>query len=301
MKRLALALLMLTALLPQAQAKDVLAKDAFGAHKLPALGEAQSHGFYSKGCYAGGVAIAETGPHWQVMRLSRNRRWGHPDLVARLQVLAADASKVGWPGLLIGDISQPRGGPMTSGHASHQIGLDADIWLTPMPDRILTAREREDISATSMLKKGKLTVDDNVWTQAHFNLIKQAASYSDIERVLVHPGIKKKLCETERGDKSWLRKIRPYWGHFYHMHLRMGCPQSSPDCRKQNAVPKDDGCGKELAWWFTDEPWKPAKGPSKPPVRDTMKLSQLPKACMDILNLPAPASADEVTSAVSSQ
>ena len=92
------------------------------------------------------MAIATDGPTWQAMRLSRNRRWGHPTMIKLIEKLSRDAVADGWPGLLIGDISQPRGGPMLTGHASHQIGLDADIWLTPMPDRRLTAagaREHE--------------------------------------------------------------------------------------------------------------------------------------------------------------
>ena len=64
------------------------------------------------------------------MRLSRNRNWGHPKLVEFLERLSAKGAKVGWPGLLVGDMAQPRGGPMLTGHASHQVGLDADIWLT---------------------------------------------------------------------------------------------------------------------------------------------------------------------------
>jgi penicillin-insensitive murein endopeptidase len=122
---------------------EQLAKALFGSKRLPAATEAKSYGFYSKGCFSGGVAIATDGPTWQAMRLSRNRRWGHPAMINLLEKLSRDGTQIGWSGLLIGDISQPRGGPMLTGHASHQIGLDADIWFTPMPDRRLTATERE--------------------------------------------------------------------------------------------------------------------------------------------------------------
>ena len=145
---------------PRAGAEE-LAKNLFGHKALPAAMPAKSYGFYSKGCFSGGVAIPVDGPTWQAMRLSRNRRWGHPTMIALVEKLSRDAAeKDGWPGLLIGDISQPRGGPMLTGHASHQIGLDADIWLNPMPNRTLTAAERENISAVSMIKKKGLTVDE---------------------------------------------------------------------------------------------------------------------------------------------
>src|SRR5262245_26662013 len=147
---------------------EQLAKDLFGAEKLPAVAaKPQTFGFYSKGCFSGGVAIATDGPTWQAMRLSRNRRWGHPAMIKLVEKLSKAAVADGWPGLLLGDISQPRGGPMLSGHASHQVGLDADIWFTPMPSRRLSAQERENMSAVSLIKKGGLTVDDKLWTPAH--------------------------------------------------------------------------------------------------------------------------------------
>jgi penicillin-insensitive murein endopeptidase len=269
------------------------AKQLFGSVKLPALSAPASAGFYSKGCLTGAVAIPVDGPAWQVMRLSRNRRWGHPDLIKTIEKLAVDGQKVGWSGLLVGDISQPRGGPMLTGHASHQIGLDADIWLTPMPNRRLTDQEREDLSATSMLKGNGLYVDPDVWTPGQAAILKTAASYPQVERILVHPGIKKKLCDTVKGDRSWLSKVRPYWGHNYHFHMRIKCPGGSPNCRGQAAVAKGDGCGDDLAWWFTDEPWKPAKTPAKP--KKPILLKDLPPACATILQAPGPKSAAEVT------
>jgi penicillin-insensitive murein endopeptidase len=279
---------------PQAGA-DELAKNLFGAMKLPAATQAKSFGFYSKGCFSGGMAIATDGPTWQAMRLSRNRRWGHPTMVRLIEKLSHDAVADGWPGLLVGDISQPRGGPMLTGHASHQIGLDADIWLTPMPDRRLSATERENMSATSMIRKGGLTVDDRLWTPAHMRLLKRAASYPEVERILVHPGIKKKLCDTVTGDRSWLHKVRPFWGHDYHFHVRIGCQPGSTACKRQEATPKSDGCDKSLAWWFTDEPWRPATGPQKPRARDVMTMASLPKECRAVLEAPAPVSEAAVT------
>jgi penicillin-insensitive murein endopeptidase len=124
------------------ESPKTLAKEVFGREKGPAHIEARSIGFYAKGCLAGATALPINGSTWQVMRLSRNRNWGHPKLVDFLERLASQAPKTGWTGLLVGDMSQPRGGPMLGGHASHQVGLDADIWLTPMPNRELTREER---------------------------------------------------------------------------------------------------------------------------------------------------------------
>ncbi|MBX3532604.1 MAG: penicillin-insensitive murein endopeptidase [Rhizobiaceae bacterium] len=278
-----------------ARAAEPLAKTLFGAQRLPAAAAPKSYGFYSKGCFAGGVAIGVDGPNWQAMRLSRNRRWGHPAMIATLEKLSREAAADGWPGLLIGDISQPRGGPMLTGHASHQIGLDADIWFTPMPDHRLSESEREKLGAESMLKGDSLYVDDRKWTPAHAAVLKRAASYKEVERILVHPGIKKKLCDTVQGDRTWLRKVRPFWGHDAHFHVRIGCQPGSVGCKAQDAVPKGDGCDKSLAWWFTEEPWRPATGPAQPRARDIMTMASLPRECRAVLDAAAPASETAVT------
>jgi penicillin-insensitive murein endopeptidase len=150
--------------------------------------------------------------------------WGHPQLISLVEDLAHKAKEAGeWNGLLIGDISQPRGGPMLTGHASHQIGLDADVWLTPMPARILTAKERANISATVMTKS-RLEINPRVWTENHMKLIRRAAKYDQVARIFVHPPIKAELCKWATGDRSWLAKVRPYYNHTYHFHIRMKCP-----------------------------------------------------------------------------
>ena len=120
-------------------AKDTPAKELFARKLTPYPGPARAIGGYADGCMEGAEQLPITGPTWQVMRLSRNRNWAHPDMVKLLERLSAKAHKdAGWPGILVGDMSQPRGGPMITGHASHQVGLDADVWLTPMPDHVLT-------------------------------------------------------------------------------------------------------------------------------------------------------------------
>lgn len=291
-KGLAMTAGLVAAMTGGASAESRPAKELFGGMKLPARAAPAAYGSYAKGCIAGAVAIPVDGPNWQAMRLSRNRRWGHPQMISLIEQLSKDAPSVGWPGILIGDVSQPRGGPMLSGHASHQIGLDADIWLTPMPDRRMSAKEREDLPFTSMLKENKfLTVNDKVWTPAHARLIMLAAGYPQVERIFVNPAIKKKLCDTWTGDRSALGKVRPIYGHDAHFHIRIGCPQGTAGCKPQAAVGPGDGCDKSLAWWFTDEPWaKPKKDPNAKPPKPPrpMQLSDLPKACAVVLQAPSP-------------
>src|SRR6266850_4961012 len=230
------------------------AKELFGRKVLPAAMPTHVVGFYAKGCIAGAEALPINGGTWQVMRLSRNRYWGHPNLVALLKRLADKAHKdAGWPGILVGDMSQPRGGPMLTGHASHQVGLDADIWLTPMPDRELTRAEREEMAATMAVAADRKDVDPNVWTSAHHGIIKAAAEDPLVERIFVNAAIKKALCRDPGSNHAWLNKVRPYWGHDYHFHVRLKCPADSPECKPQEPVPAGDGCGAhDMDWWFTD-------------------------------------------------
>jgi penicillin-insensitive murein endopeptidase len=223
------------------------------------------------------------GDTWQVMRLSRNRNWGHPQLVAFLERLAARMPQTnGWPGLLIGDMSQPRGGPMITGHASHQIGLDADVWLTPMPNRRLSRLEREEMSATNVVRSDGLDVDPDAWTPQHRALIRAAASERSVARVFVNPAIKKALCREAGQDRGWLTKVRPTWGHNYHFHIRLACPDGASGCADQDSPPPGDGCGAERANWFTPEMLHPRPGKPRAPLT----LAQLPAECRSVLLAP---------------
>ena len=201
------------------------AKQLFGRKSAPTQGESRVVGFYASGCLAGGTALPINGPAWQVMRLSRNRNWGHPALVRFLEDLGTKVHQAGtWNGLLVGDMSQPRGGPMITGHASHQVGLDADIWLTPMPNRELNRVEREEMSAVNMVAADRRDVDPSVWTPGQLAVIKTAALDPRVERIFVNAAIKKALCRDSSPDRAWMSKVRPYWGHDYHFHVRLYCP-----------------------------------------------------------------------------
>ncbi|EFL87849.1 penicillin-insensitive murein endopeptidase [Ahrensia sp. R2A130] len=275
------------------------AKNLFGAKRDGAKMTPAVYGSYAKGCVAGAEKLADNGPNWQAMRLSRNRHWAHPELISLVEQLSVDGKKVGWNGLLVGDLTQPRGGPMTSGHASHQAGLDADVWLTPMPNRRLSNKERENISATSMLasRNGKLTnqkLDKKRFTSAHAGIIRTAARYRNVERIFVHPTIKQELCRQNPDRPAWLKKVRAQFGHHYHFHIRIGCPAGSTGCKPQRRVPSM-GCDKAtMDYWF-----KVAYGPRRKPKpgvkpkprkpKRQITLAQLPRQCRAVLAAPGTA------------
>jgi penicillin-insensitive murein endopeptidase len=267
------------------------AKQLFARKLLPSAQPAKVIGEYAKGCIGGAVQMPITGDTWQVMRLSRNRNWGHPDMIALLKRLSVDAHKdAGWPGILVGDIGQPRGGPALSGHASHQMGLDADVWLTPMPDHLFSRLEREETSAVMMVRDDRLDIDPKAWTPQHWMVIRDAAMEPAVQRIFVNAAIKKALCREAKGDRSWLEKIRPWWGHDYHFHIRMRCPPGATECHGQKDQDGGDGCRpSDLAFWFKDstlhpKPEPPPTEPPKPKIGITM--AQMPAGCKTVLNAP---------------
>lgn len=275
---------------PLADPKDpkLGAKQLFGRETSPAPLATHSIGFYAKGCLAGAQALPINGETWQVMRQSRNRNWAHPDMVALLERLSAKVHEVaGWPGLLVGDMSQPRGGPMLTGHASHQVGLDADIWLTPMPNRELSRTEREEMSATNMVRADRLDIDPAAWTPSHLLVIRAAAQEPRVERIFVNAAIKKALCREAKGDRSWLAKVRPMYGHDYHFHVRITCPADDGACTPQPPPSHDEGCAPaDFAYWFSEPVIHPRPSTEQSKPARGITLAQLPAACRQILLAP---------------
>jgi penicillin-insensitive murein endopeptidase len=272
---------------PIAPAASPTAQEQFGAMKWPAgLPGPSVIGSYTRGCLARAQALPLDGGHWQVMRPSRNRYWGHPSLISFVERLSDNASKRGWHGLLVGDLGQPRGGPASSGHASHQIGLDVDIWLTAMPARRYSDAERETTQALSMLKNpsSRVQVDRKLFTPSQAMLIKQAARFDEVVRIFVNPAIKVALCRSAGRDRTWLGKVRPWRGHDEHMHVRLRCPQGETMCQQQDPPPDGDGCGEELASWMRSTDWLPGNGPE--PVPAPVPMNALPDACVQVIQAP---------------
>lgn len=288
---LTLSLLLLS---PPASAEN-LANQLFGAQENPSRQTPMPIGSYARGCGAGMVELPESGPSWQAMRLSRHRNFGQPVLIDYLIDLSQFAQQIGWAGLYIGDMGQPRGGPMTSGHASHQIGLDADIWMLPPRRLDLTARERENISSVPVRSADQRSVTSN-WTAAHRALMRAAALDPRVDRIFVAAAVKIEMCKTaKRKDKDWLQKIRPIAGHDTHFHVRLKCPKGARLCETQKPTVADlskggNGCDDTLMYWVTDylNPPKPTKNPKKPekPERGPrdFTMADLPKQCAAVLS-----------------
>ncbi|SDD39352.1 penicillin-insensitive murein endopeptidase [Paracoccus isoporae] len=268
---------------------DPLAKDVFGYAPGPTAAPGVAIGTYNKGCVSGAVQLPETGPTWQAMRLSRNRNWAHPEMVNFVIGLSQAATKMGFRGLYVGDMSQMRGGPMLSGHASHQLGLDADIWMLPPSSLSLSRAQRENISSISVVAGNGLSVNGN-WTGSHSAIIQSAAMDPRVDRIFLDAAIKVAMCD-QNGDRGrWLQKLRPTPNHDYHFHVRLNCPPGSPNCQN-GAAPvaalsgNDNGCGaarQELR--YRANPSTRPKGTPNPNYRHprSFRLSEMPRQCQAV-------------------
>lgn len=262
-----------------------IAKNLFGAEATPAALPLGPVGGFARGCQAGAVQLPETGPTWQAMRLSRNRNWAQPITVDFVQDLSAfAASQPGWAGLYVGDMSQPRGGPMLTGHRSHQTGLDADIWMLPPNSLSLSASERESISSIQMDRRSGAYVNDN-WSPQHEAILRAAAMDPRVNRIFVFPGAKVEMCANATGDRDWLHKIRPWYGHNFHFHVRLNCPPGARNCESQADIPPGDGCA-DAQEWVNNILNPPPPDPNAQPPEPTRELTMasLPGQCLDVLN-----------------
>jgi penicillin-insensitive murein endopeptidase len=291
-------LIIMAMLAPLPAMAESTAATLFAAKNNPSRQAAMPVGTYARGCAAGLIELPETGPTWQAMRLSRHRNFGQPTAIAFLQDLSAFAAKQkGWAGLYIGDIGNPRGGPMDSGHSSHQMGLDVDIWQLPPKRLNLSRAERENLSSIPVRSADQLSVTDN-WTPQHREILKAAAADPRVDRIFVAAVVKIEMCKTaQASDKKWLQKIRPEAGHDTHFHVRLKCPKGAALCQTQTPTVSElskggNGCDETLMWWVSDaylHPETQPKGESTTPPPPKKKrprqflMSDLPKQCSAVL------------------
>jgi penicillin-insensitive murein endopeptidase len=251
----------------------------------PAAGPARVVGGVAHGCLAGAMRLPDDGPGYEVIRLSRHRDFGHPDLVAFIARLGRQAQAAGLQPFYVGDMAQPRGGPLPFGHASHQTGIDADIWFDLDAKPPLAAAARESVALPSMLHAGLRDIDRKRFGPRQVKLLRLAAADPAVDRIFVNAAIKDALCRgvagATQGGRDWLHRIRPWWGHDEHFHVRLKCPAGSPDCETQAPLPPGEGCDATLAWWRAQKP---------PPVHAAIAPRPLapkrPAACAAILAAP---------------
>ncbi|TPV93447.1 MAG: penicillin-insensitive murein endopeptidase [Myxococcales bacterium FL481] len=264
----------------KADAPSKTSENLWAAVTKPSPGPAQSIGGYSNGCIRGAQELPVVGKGYQVAKPSRQRHFGHPELIAFVQDLAQSLFEDGHGALFVGDLGQPRGGPAPNGHKSHQTGLDADLWFWAPKgaDRSPLSTQRAEALAPKRIVSGGAAEPT-----AHFAarvpiMLRRAAEDPRVDRIFVNPGIKRELCKREPTDRAWLNKIRPWWGHDRHFHVRLRCPTSSPQCAAQNPIPRGDGCD-AVAWWFDKKAQADRKKNRRRYRKGMGKAEGLPAAC----------------------
>ncbi|HXE27474.1 MAG TPA: penicillin-insensitive murein endopeptidase [Stellaceae bacterium] len=254
---------------------------AWSDQTVPSSGPADSIGKPAAGCLAGAARLPFDGPGYQVIRISRDRYFGNPETVRFVQDLARKSKVAGLADFYVGDLSLPRGGPMPNGHASHETGIDVDIWDNLEPKPLLLPPDRENVPLPSMLTANGKALDLTRFSARQVTLLRLAATDPRVDRIFVSPVIKRALCQGEFsaavGDRSWLHRLRPWYGHDDHFHVRLACPAGSTDCVRQAPVPAGDGCDASLAWWFQPRP-QPQPQAAPPPRRPI-----LPAACQKLI------------------
>jgi penicillin-insensitive murein endopeptidase len=242
----------------------------------PKRGSPRAIGQPGAGCLQGAVALPLRGPGWMVMHPERHREFGHPVLVAYLRDLASHSRHEHLGLLCVGDLGQPRGGPMPTGHRSHQIGLDVDVWYGP-PAKPLSPGQGPVAPAVVDLRTGKLLP---AWNSRVARLIETAASDAAVDRIFVHPAIKRALCQDKGRAGPWLQRVRPWWGHHDHLHVRLRCPTDNVDCKEPQPLPAGEGCDASLDWWFSEDARATAAKRSPPGEG----APAMPESCESVLD-----------------
>ncbi len=240
--------------------------------RRPSDGPAGSVGGYSGGCLHGGERLPARGKGFVVAEPERRRFFGHPALIAFIRDFGAAVAKRDLGLLPIGDLSQPRGGPAPSGHASHQTGLDADIWYVDGRERPLAKVPMVDLETN---------LPSDAFDRRIERVLALAASDPRVDRVFVNPVIKRELCRSEKRP-AWLRKVRPWWLHHEHFHVRLACPADSPACEPQKTIADGDGCA-EIEWWLQPKAEEERSEKRKKYRSRVGALPVLPAGCSDLV------------------
>lgn len=242
--------------------------------KTPTRHKPQIYGGYSAGCIDGAKPLPEKANGYLSVSQESGRIYGHPELITAIEKLGKKIEFHTKKTLLVGDLGHARGGPASlesSAHRSHQNGLDVDIWYELLPkDKTFDSA----MQPFSVLDPTGIGLNKKLWTKEQMQILRYAASSSAVERILVNPHVKVAMCQHYRGS-SWLNKLRPWWGHDKHFHMRLKCPKGNKHCEPQKPVPDKDECGKELAWWFTKE----AMDDGKKEAEKERMYPNLPKQC----------------------
>lgn len=214
-------------------------------HEIVDEANSEAIGFYSDGCMVDDYQLSQFDGNFELVNAWRNRHWAHGRAVNFIAYFTDTMANKNIGPIKISDVSQHGGGDVSPSHASHQMGLDIDIWLANGNE------EYQDVVQGS-------SVNEELFEKFHArDMYRTAVANSNVQRIFVNPAIKQYLCRTE-SDTSWLRKLRPMSGHTGHMHVRLYCTDFDEDCIPQFEIGPGSGCNEVLSpdfdpYFFADE------------------------------------------------
>ncbi len=246
-------------------------------------------GCYAKGCIAGAVPLPVNGPSWQVMRLSRNRNWGHPDLVAYSKSSPRDAPRM------------TAGRPPRRRHVAAARRPDADRPCQP-PDRArcrhlvpadarphAVGRGARDDQLDLADQRQRLERRSGIWTDGFMPPSRSAPRPTRRSRASSStPAIKQELCDDGRHrprlaaqDPALVGPRRPF-----------PCPAVLPAgpgrLRRSGRAAARRWLRRGTRLW-SEPPPPPPKEPTVQPIKPPppMIMADLPAACSVVLKAPA--------------
>jgi penicillin-insensitive murein endopeptidase len=127
------------------------------------------------------------------------------------------------------------------------------------------------------------------FSSSEIQILQHFASLPEVDRILVHFTLKRELCRRfgapDAGSSNtgeWIRKIRPWFGHDRHFHVRIRCPAGSPLCKDGEPIPAGNGCDSTLDWWWSDEA-RQDEGKNLHRQQSPV-MPELPAACSQLLH-----------------
>lgn len=242
-----------------------------------AHGVSEPVGNYNNGCIFNSHSLQISTEHYQVAHPKKMRYFGDESMIRFIERYSRTVHKNGIGSVLVGDVSTKYGGRLNTGHASHQNGLDVDIEF--YLDRI-NSRDLDKPHANILVNKGKQTTN-SLFNRKYYDLIMLAAKDPLVERIFVSPAIKVKMCDMTRDESmhKYLHKIRPWFGHTEHFHVRLKCPSHAYDCERQDPIPEMFTIAEEkedaLSWFLPPPENSVAAAPKKTKPALPMRCERL--------------------------
>lgn len=248
-----------------------------------AEGNSESVGTYNNGCMIYPSELPQNGEGYRSPRFSRRHNFANPEMLKFIDDLSYRVKEKYGKQILVSDISKNNGGPIPFLHSSHQTGLDADIWYRLYdPQQNLTQDDLENLQPVNMVSKDWKNISE-FWSVDNEDILRTAAQDSKVDRIFVNPVIKKQFCSKYKNE-PWQAKIRPWWRHNEHFHVRLKCPANSPECEMKGDPIKGSGCDGTLDWWFSEEAKLPkTKKEAEGKITEEEIFSRLPERCKEVL------------------